>query len=377
MKDKIKKSNLPKSPKELLDEARYYLYECKTESDIQSFKKYYAPGEELCTFGGGRLDTHLVFFAVKKNVEIIKRENFKIPQRQDEYGTSLMSIQFTKGITNTLSIKNGYNHTVKKPDSTFSNNLDNIIMGLTDSFIFQYKLNFAANECWFTMPGYIMARDLKLYKCNYMINNIYYCPNNLIIDQNEIIDRYLEKEKFIVTDYFIIDLINKKVELYDKSINDSFVDNFKNIKRIEIKNVKENKTKLINFTMENDHTVVLEIDNMNRIISFKDTNAKKIGNNFLMYNNTISEIELSEAIIIGSDFLRKNEVLKKFNSPKLEYIDKRFLCSNQKLINISIPNVIYIGADFLPDNQCLIKFDAPSLKEVGTNFLGSNNSFCC
>ena len=55
-----------KSPKELLSEAGYDLYECKTEEDIQYFKKYYKPEEELCTFRGGRLDTCDVFFAVKK-----------------------------------------------------------------------------------------------------------------------------------------------------------------------------------------------------------------------------------------------------------------------------------------------------------------------
>ena len=67
-----------KTPEELLSEVGYNLYECKTEEDIQSFKKYYAPEEELCTFNGGRLNRCRVFFAVKKNVLDIKRENFKI-----------------------------------------------------------------------------------------------------------------------------------------------------------------------------------------------------------------------------------------------------------------------------------------------------------
>ena len=67
-----------KTPAELLDEAGYILYpECKTEKEIQSFKKYYAPGEELCTFRCNRLNTCRVWFAVKKDVENIKRENFK------------------------------------------------------------------------------------------------------------------------------------------------------------------------------------------------------------------------------------------------------------------------------------------------------------
>ena len=123
-----------KSPEELMSEVGYDLFECYTEEDIQSYKKYYAPGEELCTFRGGRLHRCRVFFAVKKNVFDIRREDFKNPTRQDEYGTSVISIQFTKDGTNTLSIKNRYNHTVNNPDATFSNNLDNIIPGLTESF---------------------------------------------------------------------------------------------------------------------------------------------------------------------------------------------------------------------------------------------------
>ena len=39
-----------KTPFQLLEEAGYTLTECTTEEEIQSFKKYYAPGEELCTF---------------------------------------------------------------------------------------------------------------------------------------------------------------------------------------------------------------------------------------------------------------------------------------------------------------------------------------
>ena len=117
----VKKDNLVitnKTPFELMDEAGYTLYECKTEEDIQSFRKYYARNEMLCTiYNGGRLNRCHVFFAVKKNVDEIKRENFTNPQRQDEYGTSVISIQFSRGKINTLSIKNRYNHTVNKPDA--------------------------------------------------------------------------------------------------------------------------------------------------------------------------------------------------------------------------------------------------------------------
>ena len=198
-----------KSPTELMGDAGYDLYECKTEEEIQSFRKYYVPGEELCTFWTQRLNRCIVFFAVKKNVNDIKREDFINPQRQDEYGTSVISIQFTRDDSHTLSIKNRYNHTVENPDATFSNNLDNIIPGLTKAFEKQYGMIQTNSGNSFDLIGYVKANDGKFYKYNYEINNIYYCPNNIIIDNFEV--KQFEKEKYIIFDYFLLDLVNKKI----------------------------------------------------------------------------------------------------------------------------------------------------------------------
>ena len=90
------------TPEELMKQAGYILYECKSEDDIQEFKKYYAKGEELCTFRGGRLNSCYVFFAIKENIDEIKREDFTKLARQDEYGTSVISIQFSRDSSHTL-----------------------------------------------------------------------------------------------------------------------------------------------------------------------------------------------------------------------------------------------------------------------------------
>ena len=82
---KIEKSEKieKRSPYEILDEAGYNLYECKTEDDIQSFRKYYARNEVLCTiYNGGRLNTRDCFFAVRKDVDKIERENFTNPKKR-------------------------------------------------------------------------------------------------------------------------------------------------------------------------------------------------------------------------------------------------------------------------------------------------------
>ena len=44
-----------KTPFELLRSVGYTLYECKNNLQINQFKKYYAKGEELCTFNSDRL----------------------------------------------------------------------------------------------------------------------------------------------------------------------------------------------------------------------------------------------------------------------------------------------------------------------------------
>ena len=244
-----------KTPKELLDEAGYDLYECHSEEEIQAFRKYYKNNEALCTFRGNRLDRCHVFFAVKKNVDEIKRKDFDKPQRQDLYGTSVISIQFTRDEAHTLSIKNRYNHKVSNPDSTFSNNLDNIVPGLTESFEKYYGMVQKHKNQGFEMPNYVCVNG-KYYKYNYEINNIYYCTGNIIIDNFEI--KELAKEKYIVFDYFILDLVNKKISLYDESLESSFVDGFNDIDTIEIK--RQDNEKIIVIKNSGDD-IFIKLDN--------------------------------------------------------------------------------------------------------------------
>ena len=190
VEDQEKKMIKEKTPYELLEEAGYELTECLTEEEIQKFRKYYKPGEELCTFNGRRLNKCVVFWAVKNGVENIKREDFKKPKREDEYGTSVMSIQFNREGICTVSIKNRYNHTVNNPDATYGNDLDMIVPGLADSFAtllekeYGLKLN-NANIEQLEMPGYVVAKDGKYYKYNMEIDGDYYCPGNIVIKRRK------------------------------------------------------------------------------------------------------------------------------------------------------------------------------------------------
>lgn len=360
-----------KSPKELLKQVGYDLYECKTEDEIQYFKKYYSSDEELCTFRGKRLEKCHVFFAVKENVDDIKRENFKNPRREDDYGISVISIQFSKGDVNTLSIKNRYNHSVNNPDATFSNNLDNIIPGLKNSFEREYGFNVNQNARGFELAGYVRANDGKFYKYNYEINNVYYCVDNIIIDNFEVIKKYEEKERYIIFDYFILDLKNKEIKLYDRKIEESFIDGFNNINNIKIIKSKDTKNKKIYI---NGNNIEIELDKFNRMISYSNQELENVNDYFLSNSIFLTSINLPNAKKIGSSFLDNNNCLINMDISNVEEIEDNFLLRNNSLTTIDIPNVKNIGDNFLYNNNLLISVNMPNVEKIHDKFLLKNNS---
>ena len=360
-----------KTPYELMSNAGYILYECKNQEEILSFKKYYSKDEELCTFKEERLKTNYVFFAVKKDVDRIKRDEFKIPQRQDRYGTSVISIQFTKGDNNIVSIKNRYNHKVQNPDATYSNNLDNIIQGLTYSFNKYYKFNIDYKDS-FELNGWVKAIDNKFYKYNYEINNIYYCVDNIIIDsKRNVISDFKDKEKYLVIDYFILDIVKKKIYLYDERLKDSFIDNI-NIKKINI--LKDKNIKIIDIIPLEGENITIKINSKSQILSYINNNIKKVKDNFLCDNTTINEIIMNSLEQTGDYFLEKNKCLKYIEFNKLKNAGNNFI-SNNRIIEIAIMNNLEkVGHSFMHENRSIKKFIANNLKIVG-NYFFSNASF--
>ncbi len=382
------------TPEELLDKAGYTLYECKTEEDIQQFKKYYAKGEELCTFRGNRLNRCYVFFAVKKDVANIRRGDYKEPFREDTYGTSVISIQFTRDTYTYLSIKNRYNHTVPNPDATFNNNLDNIIPGLSYAFQKQYGLSYHNTEDSFYIPFYVQTKDGKYYKYNYEINNIYYCPNNIIIDNFEV-NRYSNKyQRYLVIDYFIIDRENKTIDLYDEEMEavveskasvvandseelyiydeiygDSFIEYFKENKIENIKIVTNiDGTRSIVVSVVGKEDVIIIIDKDNHIIGYKNNNITSLGDNFLMYNQTLSKLIMNNVTNIGNNFLNINDSLKTLILPQLQLVKDNFLYGNRILEKVYLPNLMVAGDDFLFHNTKIVTLSLPRLQSVGDNF---------
>ena len=402
----VKDIELPdtdKTPFELMEEAGYTLYECKTEKDIQAFRHYYSrgdgsstpvyvegttpearKGEELCTFEGNRLERCHVFFAVKKNVHEIERKNFTSPKREDPYGTSVISIQFTRGNINTISIKNRYNHTVNNPDATFGNNLENIIAGLTRSFEKQYGLNIEqeTNE-----DGYFLTSDLKYYRGNdgryYRYNiemdGVYYCSDNIIIKDGKVITKYAEeKERYIFAEHALIDLKRKKVSFPFPSFireTDAFVNSINAVGKIKnIDVVKNGENKIITIKYEEDKEVKIEIDKNNAIVGYQNDHVKEIESFFLTFNTEMKYLSLKNCETIAQDFLDYNTKLSDVSLDKVRKIESMFLNQNQALTSLSLPSLEELGSYALGANTVLSEVNMPKVKIIGNYVFSSNQS---
>lgn len=375
VEDKEKNLIPNKTPYELLDEAGYTLTECTTDKEIQEFRKYYAPHEELCTFYGDRLQRCVVFWAVKKDAEKLERNNFINPKREDEYGTSVMSIQFNKQGISTVSIKNRYNHSVNNPDATYGNDLDKIVPGLAKSFerllrrkgLRFHNINIEELE----IPGYVVADDGKYYKYNNETMGIYYCPGNIIIDNGRII-KLENPEKEMLIDYFILNMQNKTLKLYDKIFTDAFIDEFKDINKIQIvKNAEKSKKQIIFELKNHESPVIIEINKNNEITGYINNELKSVKEGFLRYNEKLEKLELANLEKAGDSFLEYNKSLTQLEFTKITQIGSKFLCNNKQIKHVKMPNLVTVKHEFISRNEGIKEVEFPKLTKVGAYFLGS------
>ena len=362
-----------KSPVELLSEAGYVLYpECKDEADIQSFKKYYASGEELCTFKGNRLRTCRVWFAVKKDVDTIKREDFTTPSREDRYGTSVISIQFSKD-GGYLSIKNRYNHSVPNPDSTFQNNLDNIIAGLDSSFrrVFYLPQKKVFNTWQDGLLNFVLGPDGKYYHYNVRVDNYYFCEDNIVIDGDHITQ--FDKNTSVLMDNFLLNKKNKTIEVLSElyGFEDSCFDDFGEIVKIQ-ENKKENGEKEFILTNATNQNIVLTINKYNQVIGFVNENLTETKTDFLAHNRYLRKVDLPNVTKIANEFLSRATMLEQINIPNVETIGNYCMQYSKYLTSLYMPKVREIGDFFLCHDVALKHLEASNLEKVGSNFLLSN-----
>lgn len=357
----IAEHTVSKTPLQLLDEAGYDAYYADTLEKQNAISHYYADietlrdlanrrlindhasgGEKLCTFGDPhRFEKYYIINAVRKDVDEIRREDFPNPEREDKYGTSVLSIQILK-TGGFISIKNRYNHTVQNPDNTLNSNPDNIIEGLSMAIKQHFNVDFSAQKAYLPR-GYTYIND-KLIKYQREENNIY-VGDSFYVKDGEVTE--LNKDYQEMIDHrFILDKKNGTITDIIGSDN-SFVQVLQN--EIAGKKISVSKDK------ESDTTKIL-VDGQELC---------------MMQSGKITCLNLLETTELPDYFLSNFEFngLEELNAPKLKRIGNNSF-NMTRHFKMNLPELEEIGNhSFFYLRHC--DLDMPKLKKVGQGTLPS------
>ncbi|MBR6411680.1 MAG: hypothetical protein IKS41_00775 [Alphaproteobacteria bacterium] len=338
-------------------------------------------GEALCTFRDpDRFKKYHIINAVRKDVDQIRREDFKgREQREDEYGTSVLSIQVLKE-GGFISIKNRYNHTVDNPDNTLNSNPDRIILGLSNSIRHHFGTDFSAQKA--ILPeGYTFING-QIIRYNIEQENIYF-GSNFYVKDGEI---HHLKDHEIMMDSYIFDMRTKK--LFSPSLatlwkpewgpvpesEEPFIKEMEGHKVI-LKKDKEGQHIFIRKEGEKDPSKDVEIITVKdgTIIAMNLPTTTKIGDGFLMENRKLKSFTAPHLVKVGNSFLTSNTDVQNLDLSSLEYADFGFLTWNKRLTTLNLPQVRHIGDLSLIGNEILSELHAPKLEQVGDGFLENNH----
>ena len=374
-----------KNPLELLNDAGYDAFVVTSEKQKNSIKKYYRTGEEICTFRDPhRHEKYYMIHAVKRGADHIKPSDH--PEREDEYGTSVISIQIAK-TGGFISIKNRYNHTVNNPDATFNNNPDNIICGLSNSLRKYFNVEF--NTTKNPLPDdYRMVNDQLVY-FNHEIDNTYFGPDYYF--SGSTITK-LNTSYEVMLDCFILDTRTGEVKdvVGIKGATHKMLQSLLKDKKISVRTNPNRKQERMIFaddthvlSFEKGSITELNLPDTKRIedsFLLHNKNLRKlyvpkleyVGNEFLPANEGLTELDLPSLKEVGYRFLSFNKSISKFNAPRLEKTASCFLMENMNLTELVLPCLIEIGDHSMDTNTILSSFFAPKLERIGPLFLMQN-----
>lgn len=325
------KKEKPDDPFALLEQAGYNAYYADTLEKQNAIEKYFEEHEKLCTFHDPhRFENFYIVNAVKKNVHEIKREDFKNPEREDAYGTSVISIQIAKG-GNYISVKNRYNHTVDNPDNTFHSNPDNIINGLTDALQNYFNVRFSTGA---GVPYHYVMDEFRsvprIMRFNYWRSiyvdhkpHVVYFGDNFCYNEGKL--TLVDKNSQLLADTLLIDMKNKTV--CDLAKNDIQAEStFYSVMQEELagKSLRVEKTADGGKVLYAGNEKILQLDPVNRVEGIRLPHVKEIQNDFYMENNRLKFFEAPLLETIGQ---ARNlfSLADKMETPSLVFADTLFI----------------------------------------------------
>ena len=358
-KIRIEETGVYQDPLTLLNIAGYDAYYVTNLGEQNRIKRYYASatdlmmlgvrspgryGEELCTFRDpNRFRNYHIIHAVKKNVDQIKRKDFiGKEERDDAYGSSVISIQILKA-GGFISIKNRYNHTVPDADNTFGSNPDKIIPGLASALRHHFQTDFSPQAV--QLPeGYTFING-QLIQYNDERDNIYFGSDFYVKDGRV---HHLKSHE-IMLDSYIFDLRTKKLIYPGSEEEDSA---FKKAFLHEIKG----------------HKVILKKDKDGQHLFIRRGDAKDPNKEveiLTVKDGCITALNLPTTKKIGNYFLFQTKI-KSLNAPNLVKIGESCFCEAKGLEQINIPVLREIGNDCFREVNSLKSLNAPVLTKLGS-----------
>ncbi len=335
-------SPVTNDPFALLDRAGYNAFHADTLEKQNSIKHYFAHGELLCTFNDhARYQNYHIVHAVKKDADQIKRADFTgREEREDEYGTSVISIQMLKG-GSFISIKNRYNHAVENCDNTFSSNPDNIIPGLSAALKEHFNVDFLTTKS--ALPNGFVLIGNAIFKYHIESNNIYFGNQAWAQDGNiYMVDRSAGDALF---NKFLFDNKTKSLKKIDANSYDNFADDFN------------------------------RCYGGNRALCVQNGNLTLNGD--ILIGATESQIKtltLSALTTMSNECLCDIRTLTQFHAPALTTMGNRCLCKANALTTFHAPTLATMGNKCLGYTLALTEFHAPALTAMGNECLHNTDA---
>ena len=337
---KIENITQENDPFVLLEKAGYNAFYADTLEKQNSITSYYEANELLCTFKDpDRYKRYHIIHAIKKNVHEIKRADFKgVEEREEEYGTSVISIQILKS-GGFISIKNRYNHTVNACDNTFYSNPDRIIEGLSGALCSYFKVDFSVKKQVFLPDEYILVSN-QILKYDIEFNNIYFGDGFYVKDG---VVHLIDKNSQLQIDALILDLKTKEIlDPGGKNLP---------LKRMLMQEI-ENET--------------LQVQHQNGVVSL----LGKEGFILTTRDRRLTSMTLRKVERLPVDAFRYHNALEELNALSVTSCLSHALSSCSKLNKVYFPILSNeFPSSLFDDTNCTVV--APLLEEKGIHFLGS------
>ncbi len=317
-------------PLTLLDRAGYNAFHADTLEKQNSIERYFESDELLCTFNDrARYKDYYIIHAVKKNIDDIKRADFKGQERrEDEYGTSVISIQIAKS-GGFIKITNRYNHSVDYADNTFRGNPDNIIDGLSASLKKHFDVNFNENKS--ILPDGFELVGNQTFKYHEESGNIFYGDQAWI--QKGRIHSINRTNGDALLGGFVFNNKNKVLRKIDSNSYESFHETFNRYyggnKQLHI-----SKGNL----MLGQHVIIGAQES--RIETLFLPNIIKMKDYCLYYMPFLKSIDAPDLVEMKMSCVSEVKSLIRCNMPKLKMMHSYCLHVIDELIDLYVPNLI-------------------------------------